>query len=362
MDKLSSLIEHVRFNCELASVRQAGMYSVCGLAMRLRDLYKWEHGLMPWEEGDAKDVLQWIGQKEEFWDQIYNMPFKPIALKGITYDPFDTGPINQRLAADCLYYGAGMGEGTIPSFFLGTVVKNAWVEGLNVIIVEKEYARDLMTNPAFSKDQEIVIRKASALYYLWNSVMFARKENQRVFQICFREFGVDTWDLEAIKNVLNALLEKHLDVFIYHEIGELKDNTMESQKFHLILDRFQRTIVEFLLRAIKDLLSDTHEKGRFPWLVGKRDLSGLALSIALLDDFRRILYSDICNALELIQGNNGWDSFSEAISKSREKAKKILLPILEIIEDVSLSSDEVLERIKKFISSEIKCNSQNLHN
>jgi len=361
MEKLHSLIESVRFNCELASLRQAGMYSVCGLAMRLRDLYKWEHGLMPWEEGDSKQVLQWIGQKEEFWDQILHRTFKPIVIGDRSFSPFETDAINQRLLQDSLYYGAGIGEGAIPSFFLGAVLENSYVEGFNVVIVEKEYARDLMANPAFSKNDTIVIRKNAVLYYLWNAMIFARKENQRIFQICFKKFGIDTWDLEAIKNILNTVVDTHLDIFIYHETGELKDTTIELEKFHWVLNKYQRTIIELLLRALKDLLSDTHEQGRFPWLVARKDISGLALSLALLDDFRKALYSDIYEALRYINEKDGWSTFSEAMDKNREKAKNILAQLINIIEDENLSVNQALERVKNFIIPQIRCNIQNLN-
>jgi len=45
-----TLIEEVRLNCDIASAGQAGHFSLCGLLMRLRQLYKWEHGLAPWVE------------------------------------------------------------------------------------------------------------------------------------------------------------------------------------------------------------------------------------------------------------------------------------------------------------------------
>ena len=65
-----SLIEQIRHNCSISDCRYAGTYSVCGLALRLRDLYKWENGLEPWVEEDSSVVLEWIGEKEEEWDKL----------------------------------------------------------------------------------------------------------------------------------------------------------------------------------------------------------------------------------------------------------------------------------------------------
>ena len=44
------LIIQVKANCDIADAQSWGYYSICGLLMRLRELYRAEHCLMPWEE------------------------------------------------------------------------------------------------------------------------------------------------------------------------------------------------------------------------------------------------------------------------------------------------------------------------
>ena len=60
MQEFQALQETVRYNCNVSDARHAGSYSICGLALRLRDLYKWENELDPWIEKDAAQVLDWI--------------------------------------------------------------------------------------------------------------------------------------------------------------------------------------------------------------------------------------------------------------------------------------------------------------
>ena len=43
---------------------------MCGLLLRLRDLYKWEHGMPPWIEAEAPEVLGWIEERENLWEEI----------------------------------------------------------------------------------------------------------------------------------------------------------------------------------------------------------------------------------------------------------------------------------------------------
>ena len=45
---IKALREQVLHNCTISDSHHAGLYSICGLALRLRDLYKWEKGLDPW--------------------------------------------------------------------------------------------------------------------------------------------------------------------------------------------------------------------------------------------------------------------------------------------------------------------------
>ena len=92
--RLNALIEQVRYNCSLSDARFAGHYSICGLALRLRDLFKWEQRMAPWEERDAAEVLHWIDRKEQLWERIQGEDFVPLDIDGTVYDPFDSAAIN----------------------------------------------------------------------------------------------------------------------------------------------------------------------------------------------------------------------------------------------------------------------------
>ena len=67
---LPTLIEQVAANCQVASAGQAGQFSLCGTLLRLRQLYKWEHGLPPWREPEPAAVIEWIEAKERTWEAL----------------------------------------------------------------------------------------------------------------------------------------------------------------------------------------------------------------------------------------------------------------------------------------------------
>ncbi|MGD8724266.1 MAG: hypothetical protein PVG00_10070, partial [Desulfobacterales bacterium] len=107
MNDIDDLTRQIVYNCDISDAQHAGLYSTCGLALRLRDLYKWEHRLNPWEEKDTSEILDWIGEKEALWEKLADAKHTNITIQGKVYDLYDTSAINTILEARGLFYGAG---------------------------------------------------------------------------------------------------------------------------------------------------------------------------------------------------------------------------------------------------------------
>ncbi|HSH13541.1 MAG TPA: hypothetical protein VLA15_07320, partial [Desulfurivibrionaceae bacterium] len=82
------LIQAIRRNCDISDARDNGIYSLCSLVLKLRALYKWEHGLEPWDEPESAVVLDWIEQKENDWESLADAEYHPLAFAGRNLDPF----------------------------------------------------------------------------------------------------------------------------------------------------------------------------------------------------------------------------------------------------------------------------------
>ena len=89
VQKYQQLINTVLHNCSVSDARHAGAYSICGLALRLRDLFKWENGLDPWIEKDSAQILDWIDAKEKNWERLLEAPFEKLPLNASCLDPFE---------------------------------------------------------------------------------------------------------------------------------------------------------------------------------------------------------------------------------------------------------------------------------
>jgi hypothetical protein len=306
------LIEQVRHNCSISDCRYAGTYSVCGLALRLRDLYKWEKGLEPWVEEDSSVVLEWIGKKEEEWDKLEDQEFAGITVAGKTYDPFDLEGLNAVLAPHGLLYGAGYVQGLKPSFLLADLAETREVEDLRVYILGREHARDLLTVPALSQGNSILIRKESARIFLWNLIFFLKKSSREALGFALGTYGIPDHHPEALKESFARICEDEVETYIYHELGELKDTDFDRGVWRDILAAFPHSVIEFFVRAVKDILADTNEHGKLRYIIRERKAASLALYAAFLDGLRRMLFPQLVEAFSEFKENRNWQRIEEA--------------------------------------------------
>jgi len=324
---LKNLIEQIRHNCSVSDCRYAGAYSVCGLALRLRDLYKWEKGLEPWVEENSPVILDWIGEKEEEWDKLAEQEFAGITLDGKTYDPFDVEGINVLLKPVGLFYGAGYVQGLKPSFLLAELVEKRQVDGFPVYVLGREHARDLLTVPALSQNNSILIRKESARVFLWNLVFFLKKSAREALRFALEIYGVPDQDLKALKENFARICEDEVETYLYHELGELRDMDFDREVWRDIIVTFPHSVIEFFVRAVKDVLADTNEYGKLRYIIGEQKTSSLALHAAFLDGLRKELCPEFVESFRKFKETRDWECVEEARAggyrMAREQAKAI---------------------------------------
>ncbi len=313
--ELDRIVNQILQNCCICDSRHAGLYSVCGLALRLRDLYKWENGLDPWIEKDSSEILEWIGNKEEEWDRMASEDFVEITILGTPYGAFDAPGINAVLEPHGLFYGAGYAYGARPTFFLATLEDKKEIEGCPVYILGRELARDLLTLPALSQDDSIFIRKESARLFLWNQMFFLKKSGRDALRFALENCGVKGQDLGELRQNLTRISEGEIETYIYHEIGGIKDPVFDPDTWREIIAAFPHTPIELLARTVKDLLADTNEYGTLRHITRARKTTSLGLYVAFLDGLRKELSADLIEAFRHFTRTRNWQSIEQAIAE-----------------------------------------------
>ncbi len=314
MRELDNLIHQVLNNCDISDSHHAGLFSVCGLALRLRDLYKWEKGLDPWLEKDSSAILDWIGEKEQVWEQLAENDYRELSLLGSTYEPFDTQRINAVLEPHGLFYGAGYARSLKPTFFLARIEDKGNTDGFTVYTLGRELARDLLTIPALLQDESILLRKESGTFFLWDQIFYIKKSGRPALNFALQACGIKDQDLKMLRSNLAAIYNVQRETYIYHEVGEIRDTVFDAGIWRQVINEFPHTPVELLTRAIKDMLADTNVYGTLPHIIKKRSAAMLGFYVAFLDGLAKTLFPEMRSAFEDYVKTGDWQVIEKAVS------------------------------------------------
>lgn len=321
MLEADAITSQVLQNCCITDSRHAGLYSICGLALRLRDLYKWEKGLDPWVEKDSSEILEWIGGKEEEWDKLEKKDFREITILGNKYDPFDARGINAMLEPHGLFYGAGYVQSLRPTFFLAHLEDKKEMDGHTVYILGHELARDLLTVPALSQDNCVLLRKESAKFFFWDQIFFVKKSGRHALRFALENCGLKEQDSKTLHRNMAKILMLEIGTYIYHELGEIQDRVFDRDLWREIIATFSHSPIELLVRTVKDLLADTNEYGTLQFITRERKTACLGFYVAFLDGLRKELFPELIEAFRKFRHTHNWQVVEQAISTGYNTSK-----------------------------------------
>jgi len=336
---IDDIARQVLQNCTISDANNAGMYSICGLALRLRDLYKWEQGLPPWEERDSSEVLEWIESKENQWEKCIDHEFADISINGRQYVPFDTAGINAVLEPQNFFYGAGYGRSLKPTFFLAAIEEKSKINGTMVYTLNRELARDLLTIPALAQEDQVILRQDSAKFYLWDHIFYIKKSSRPALSFALQSCGIKDHQPKALKHRLADILAAQKETYIYHEIGELRDIVFDRELWREIIAAFPFSPVEFLTRAVKDLLADTNEHGTLQHIVRQRDTAALAFYVAFLDGLPKEFFPQLPACFQKFCLSEDWTIIDQAVSSGYRTAKKYAGLIMGLYREGTAKND-----------------------
>ena len=341
----TAFIKDIQKNCDISDARDHGIYTMCTMVLKLRNLYKWEKGLQPWEEPESADLLDWIEVKEKYWATIVDEPFRNLCIASKISPPFDLEVINDALKKVAVLYGAGFGRSMKAVFFLAEIVERRNLEGCPVVILGKERAREMAGPFAMVQDGLIIIRKEALRFFFWDQILEIRSTCRRPLQHALQPYGVlhnGTLDRELLKAALDTMVEQEMNLFIYHEIGEILQATFDSESLRTIVDHFPGTAIEFACRAVKDILADTHPQGLLAYIVREQRDSSLGLYLSLLDGLRQRLFPEISVGWERFLADGNWRHIEQARSSCWERNRQMAEQIKAISQAVGNDTDQQL--------------------
>jgi len=327
------LQQTIQYNCDISDARDNGIYSICVLVLRLRNLYKWEKGIAPWIEPDPPVLLDWIAAKEEYWLDILGQDFQDLSIGDQVADPFNLLPVNNFLEDRSLVYGAGYGRSMKAIFFLAEKIEEKTVDGCPAVILGREMARDLASPFALLQEGIIYLRKEPFRYFLWDQIHDIRPTGKDAMQSALSHYGLlkqsGNLDRAMLIERLDHVVEEEMTPFLYHELGEMHEDFLDSNTMKKIAGAFPDSAVEFLVRAVKDVLADTNEKGMLGHIIAAEKIASQGFYMSFLDGLRRLLSPEIVKAYGEFLAGGDWQVLEEARTACRKgnmaRAEKLLV-------------------------------------
>jgi hypothetical protein len=304
-----SLHKTVKYNCDVSDARDNGIYSICTLVLKLRNLYKWENGLDPWQEPDSPVLLDWIAAKEEYWETLQDKEFMQIPLNGEEVDPFLLSEIKKAV------------------FFIAEILEEKEVQGCPTLILGNEKARELSSPFAMLQDDKIYIRREPLRFFFWDQIQEISPSCRISMQQALAGYGMlresCSLDREKLIHDFDSMIDQELDIFIYHEVGESQEILPDGDILKKIVSQYPASVLELVVRSVKDILADTHPKGLLKHIINHEKKSSLGFYISFLDGMRKHLSPEIREASKQFWEKNDWSQIEKARQEVRKKNKRV---------------------------------------
>lgn len=290
---LLPLKDAVQRNCHRSDALHGGDYGMCTYLLKMREYYRWEHGLDFNDSLPNEDVGDWLTRRETLWSDLAEQPFEPLPLSGAALDPFDVEAINAELESFGLVYGAGYGVKRKPLFFLAQLERREQPGNTKVLVSGREWARDLSAPAAMNQGDSIYLRQESFRRLIWEKLenwRWRRADNAmgRAFA-CYDFEG----DLHA---ALDAMTGHELNAVLLHEQGEYLCGRELGDDWNQLLTAAMHTPLELRARAVRDHWADC--RSTLPDLLSLGDPASIHFYFGALSGMRAQLFPGLVQAYE----------------------------------------------------------------
>ena len=322
---ISDFVAQVKHNCNISDAKFWGYYSICGLLMRYRELYRQEHSLRPWDDIDSKEIGCWIQERETLWRTGEDQELQQLVIHGRTYDPFDVNGLNAELEGSGLVYGSGYGAFNKPTFFVAVLDAAKDYYDYRVLTVGRELCRDIAATLAMLQGRCIYLRREVIEQFLWD-----RFQDMRSNPYCgssammFSQYGIAGTDEVSprLYEKIGGLAVDAAEVFVMHEVGEAYEDTCDDDWREMLTEGCDKA-TELFLRGIKDIRADTSLYGPLKSIIREQNLPRLSIFVACMDGIRREVFPEMRVAMQQFRESDDWSLFEDARRAGYERTERL---------------------------------------
>ncbi|MBU1237633.1 MAG: hypothetical protein KJ634_03345 [Gammaproteobacteria bacterium] len=320
---LAPLLAAVQRNCHIADARHAREMTLCTYLLEMREFYRWENELPPGAPLPRADIGNWITEREALWESVADQEFTPLPLAGAQHDPFAAIAMNEALLPQGLVYGAGIGRFGKPHFFLGRLARREDHDGLDVLVCDCEYARDLTAIPAAMQSGTVIVRREALGQWLWEKAeAWGMKRKAGAMARALAAYDYDADPAAA----LARMTERETETLILHERGEHAAGRLLGPEWKEMIAGFTTRRAEIVARAVRDNLADCLVT--LPALLVQPDDASLNFWFANFDGLRRELFPRLAAAYETGKVSRGDTPLREAVAAGADHWRDVALRLL----------------------------------
>ena len=299
---LLRLASAVQTNCDISDAAYAQDMTLCNYLLAMREHFRWERRIPAGTEPGRSEVGMWIAEREARWEGLESRDFTPLPLAVGEADPFDVDAVNAEWLESGWAYGASIGRFGKPHFFLGCLVRREWREGVQILEIGREIARDLEATPASLADGTIVLRTEAFERWLWTSAeAWSHTRRPGPLQQALESYGYEADPAGAIA----AMAREQRETLLLHELGEHRAGIALGLEWEALMARMPDKRVELTARAVRDLLADCLVT--LPSLASRRDTASLHFFFATLSSLRKALSPTLPRAYEQVILAGDWE-------------------------------------------------------
>jgi hypothetical protein len=316
-------LRSVKYNCNVSDAGAWGYYSICGLLMRLREMYLSEYNRLPWDNVPREEVSAWIQERETLWKELEGRGLEQLQVDGMSYDPFDVDGVNRSLSACGLVYGSGIGMFGKPTFFVADVEAVRELFDYRIFYSGRELCRDLSGSAAMLQGRCVYLRYDVLRSLIWDRFQMLRARRQKgLFDRLFGGYGIERNEQVSpdFAKKIDRVARDVSEIFVRHEIGEAYED-LYTEEWVEMLGAGPDKYTELFLRAIKDLLSDASSMGPLAVMIDGRNEGLVVAYMAFLEGIRKEIFPEMVRAYEEFSESGDWSPIEGARREGYAKAK-----------------------------------------
>jgi hypothetical protein len=329
---IDDFLKQVKLNCNISDAKFWGYYSICGLLMRYRELYRNEQAMKPWDTISNEEIICWIHERETLWNELEDLELQDLVIDSRTYSPFDVNGLNAELNHVGLVYGSGYGAFNKPTFFIGRIDATRDLFDYRVHYIGRELCRDIAAAPAMLQGRCIYLRVEVIAQFLWD-----RFQDMKSNDYClptaamFSHYRIDraTQASPELHERFHHLSDDAAEVFVMHEVGEAYEDEYDDAWHEMLFDGCDKA-TELFLRGIKDIRADTSSYGPLKGIIASQSLPQLSIFVAFMDGIRKEIFPEIRGAVAHVLEQNEWSVIESARVSGYQRAARLQYEVVRL--------------------------------